>query len=65
MATIAEVATDIFRVNLEIPGVPIDVSSFLIRDEQPTLVETGFRRAFADTYQASPGPWTRPLCGIS
>src|SRR6266536_3767176 len=52
MATIAEIATDIFRINLEIPGAPIDVSFFVIRDEQPTLVETGFRRAFPDTYQA-------------
>jgi flavorubredoxin len=52
MATIAEVAEDTFRINLEIPGAPIDVSFFVIRDEQPTLVETGFRRAFADTYQA-------------
>jgi flavorubredoxin len=52
MATIAEVAEDTFRINLEIPGAPIDVSFFVIRDEQPTLVETGFRRAFPDTYQA-------------
>ena len=52
MATIAEVAEDAFRINLEIPGAPIDVSFFVIRDEQPTLVETGFRRAFADTYRA-------------
>jgi hypothetical protein len=40
VATIAEVAEDIFPVNLEIPGAPIDVSFFLICDEQPTLVET-------------------------
>src|SRR6266540_7141062 len=49
MATIAE---DTFRINLEIPGAPIDVSFFVIRDEEPTLVETGFRRAFPDTFQA-------------
>src|SRR6266540_1654334 len=52
MATIAEVAEDTFRINLEIPGAPIDVSFFVIRDEEPTLVETGFRRAFPDTFQA-------------
>jgi flavorubredoxin len=29
-----------------------DVSCFVIRDEAPTLVETGFRRAFQDTFDA-------------
>ncbi|MGH4022293.1 MAG: hypothetical protein ACRDT0_24275 [Pseudonocardiaceae bacterium] len=51
MADVAEVADDIFRVNL--PVAPdFDVSFFVIRDEAPTLVETGFRRAFTETYEA-------------
>jgi flavorubredoxin len=50
MATVAEVAPDIFRINLA--GPPIDVSFFVIRDEQPALVETGWRRSFADSLDA-------------
>lgn len=52
MATVAEVADDIFRINLAIPDQPITVSFFVIRDEEPALVETGFGSAFEDTLEA-------------
>lgn len=51
-ARIDEVAADTFRINVAPPGAPITVSFFLIRDEQPTLVETGFKRAFPETIAA-------------
>jgi flavorubredoxin len=51
MSTISEVGTDIFRVNLELEP-DFDVSCFVIRDEAPTLIETGFRKAYQDTYDA-------------
>ncbi|GAA2446589.1 hypothetical protein GCM10010191_74590 [Actinomadura vinacea] len=51
MATISEVGTDIYRVNLSFEP-DFDVSCFVIRDEAPTLVETGFRKAYQDTYDA-------------
>jgi len=44
MATITEVAEDIYRVNAELPGRPVTVSMFVIDDEEPTLVETGHRK---------------------
>ena len=47
MATVDEIAPDIFRIGLgAMPGDPITTSFFLIRDEQPTLVETGYRKTF-------------------
>ncbi len=41
MATVTEIAPDIYRINAELPGAPITVSFFVIKDDQPTLVETG------------------------
>src|ERR671932_425896 len=52
MATIAEVAADIYRVNVELSGSPVTYSFFVINDDQPTLVQTGFRRTFAESVEA-------------
>lgn len=53
MATVDEVAPDIFRINLgAMPGDPITTSFFLIRDDESTLVETGFRKTFDGAWDA-------------
>ncbi|WP_455352842.1 MBL fold metallo-hydrolase [Streptomyces sp. SYSU K217416] len=53
MATVDEIAPDIFRINMmTVPDEDFSTSFFVIRDEAPTLVETGFRRAFDDTREA-------------
>lgn len=52
MATIAEVAPDIYRVNVATPGSPVTTSFFVIKDDQPTLVETGYRRLFDESLAA-------------
>ena len=52
MASIAEVASDIYRVNIEVPGSPVTYSFFVINDEQPTLIQTGFRRTFDESLEA-------------
>jgi flavorubredoxin len=53
MATVAEIAPDIFRINMmTAPDEDFTTSFFLIRDEAPTLVEMGFRRAFDETLDA-------------
>jgi flavorubredoxin len=53
MAAVDEVAPDIFRINvMTVPDEDFTTSFFLIRDEAPTLVETGFRRAFDETREA-------------
>ncbi|HEX3607059.1 MAG TPA: FprA family A-type flavoprotein [Candidatus Dormibacteraeota bacterium] len=46
MHTVTEVAEDIFRVNAALPDSPVTYSFFVIRDEEPALVETGFNGLF-------------------
>lgn len=52
MATITEIGADIYRINVEMPGKPVTFSLFLIDDDQPTLVETSYRRVFAEVLDA-------------
>ncbi|HTE87312.1 MAG TPA: FprA family A-type flavoprotein [Dehalococcoidia bacterium] len=52
MATIAEVAPDIYRINAEVPHAPITFSFFVIKDDLPVLVETGQRRLFEESLEA-------------
>jgi flavorubredoxin len=52
MAAIAEIGANIYRINVEMPGKPVTFSLFLIDDEQPTLVETSYRRVFAEVLDA-------------
>jgi len=52
MATITEIAQDIYRVNIEVPQSPVTFSFFVIKDELPTLVETGMNRMFDESLEA-------------
>jgi flavorubredoxin len=52
MATITEIAQDIYRVNIEVSGSPVTYSFFVIKDDQPTLVETGMNRMFDESLEA-------------
>lgn len=52
MATVDEVAEDIFRVNFATPDLPITYSFFVVRDEEPALIETGFSATFGDSLEA-------------
>jgi flavorubredoxin len=52
LVSIEEVAPDIYRINAALPDRPITFSFFLIKDDQPTLVEAGFGRLFGETLEA-------------
>lgn len=52
MATLTEIAQDIFRINLAPSGRPITYSLFVIRADEPTLVETSFGRYFDEVKEA-------------
>lgn len=52
MATITEIAEKIYRINIEAPGSPVTYSFFVIKDDQPTLVETGMNRMFDESLEA-------------
>jgi flavorubredoxin len=44
--TVTEIAPDIFRISIYPPGAQVSFGCFLIRDEAPAMVETGFRGMF-------------------
>jgi flavorubredoxin len=52
MAAITEIGANIYRINVEMPGKPVTFSLFLIDDDQPTLVETSYRRVFTEVLDA-------------
>lgn len=52
MATVAEVASDIYRINIELPNSPVTFSFFVIKDDEPALVQTGFGRLFDESLEA-------------
>jgi flavorubredoxin len=52
VAEITEIAADTYRINVAQSGKPVSFSFFLINDEQPTLVETSYRRLFPETIDA-------------
>ncbi len=50
--TVTEVGSDIFRISIYPPGSPVSFGCFLIRDEAPTMVETGLRGMFGLVHDA-------------
>ena len=46
MATITEIAEDVFRINVVLPGRRVTYSLFLINDDLSNLVETSFGQVF-------------------
>ncbi|MBI4492883.1 MAG: MBL fold metallo-hydrolase [Chloroflexi bacterium] len=52
MASVDEIAEDIFRINLAPPGRPVTFSLFAIQADEPALVETSFGRSFDEVREA-------------
>jgi flavorubredoxin len=51
-ATISEIAPEVFRISVFPPGAPVSFGCFLIRDEQPAMVETGLRGVYGLVHDA-------------
>src|SRR5215217_3096056 len=51
-ATTTEIAPDVFRISVYPPGAPVSFGCFLIRDELPAMVETGFNSMFDPIHDA-------------
>lgn len=45
-ARVHEIAPDVFRLSVQPPDSPVNFGCFLIRDDQPAMVETGYRSMF-------------------
>ena len=50
--TVTEVAPDVFRICTFMPDFGIQFMQFLVRDDEPFLMHTGFRRTFPDVRAA-------------
>jgi len=55
MATVAEVAPDVFRISTYVPEADLEFGQFLIRDEEPLLFETGLKALFPAVRDAVAG----------
>src|SRR5688572_24905105 len=52
MATISEIAADVYRISTFVPRANLHFSQFVLRDEEPVLVHTGPRRFFPEVRAA-------------
>lgn len=52
MATVTEIASGVYRINLALPDRPVTYSLFLVDDEIPTLIETSFGGVFDEVKEA-------------
>lgn len=55
MSSVAEIAPDIFRINVYVPEFNLGFSHFLLRDDEPVLFHTGTRRMFPAVREAVAG----------
>ena len=52
MALITEIAPEIFRIALYVPDIDLQFNHFPVRDEEPLLFHTGYKRAFPEVREA-------------
>lgn len=52
MASITEIAPDVFRISIYAPAGDLQFNHFLVRDEEPLLFHTGLRGMFAEIREA-------------
>src|ERR671912_1975135 len=52
MAKIDEIAPDLFRISVFVPGIDLQFNHFVVRDEEPLLFHTGMRKMFPEIREA-------------
>jgi flavorubredoxin len=52
MTTVIEIADDVYRISTFAPDYGIQFNQFLIKDDEPFLMHTGFKRMFVATRDA-------------
>lgn len=52
MATVTEIASGVYRINVVLPDRPVSYSLFLVDDDSPTLIETSFAAVFDEVKTA-------------
>ena len=46
MASITEIAADVYRISVFVPEINLEFSHFLVRDDEPLLFHAGLRSMF-------------------
>jgi len=52
MSTVTEIAADVFRISTWAPEYGIQVNQFVVRDDEPFMMHTNFRKLFPETREA-------------
>lgn len=52
MAIVTEIARDVFRISIYVPEINLQFNHFLVRDDEPLLFHTGYKRTFAEVRDA-------------
>lgn len=52
---VTEIAADVFRISTWAPEYGIEVNQFVVRDDEPFMMHTNFRKMFPDTREALAG----------
>ena len=51
-STVNEIAADVYRISTFHPEYGIQFNQFLLRDDEPFLMHTGFKKMFQTTFDA-------------
>lgn len=52
MPKVTEIAPDLFRISIFVPGLNMQFNHFLVRDDEPLLFHAGYRQMFPEVRQA-------------
>lgn len=52
MAKVQEIAPDLYRISIYVPEFDLQFNHFLVRDEEPLLFHTGYKRFFPELREA-------------
>lgn len=50
-STVTEIAPDVYRISAFHPAYGIQFNQFLIKDDEPFLMHTGFKKSFSNTLE--------------
>src|SRR4030067_998173 len=52
MAKVTEIAPDVYRISIYVPEFNLQFNHFLIKDDEPLLFHTGYKRMFPQVHDA-------------
>lgn len=52
MASVNEIAPDVYRISIYIPEIDLQFNHFLVKDDEPLLYHTGMRMMFPLVHEA-------------